>query len=294
MGFACGGSGSGTSRLLQQRNAPAATTSRVAAAATSRAAAAAPVIDEELQLASLLAVTGLTSKEGGEKSAAIVHNILNNIVEHPDADKYRTLKLSNKAIQKYISGFPEASRLLQLVGFIEQDDAEDGGRRLRLPAKAPLSKLKQLVADIAKLVPVATKKTRPPASKNSAYDQRMDGVNQDQLQRQQERQRLLEQIKVSAMLLSQSHKFADRIASISKYYCCPCGETAFTAVDDALLTRCKQKQKKWVSRAYVCCCKHAQLDQKRKAASAAVSTSSKAVSEVVKHVVALVITPLLV
>ena len=192
VGFTCGGSSSGSSRLLQPqpRHTPA--------AAASSTAVSPPIVDAELQLATLLAVTGLTSKEGGAKSLSIVRKILTNIIEHPSTDKYRTLKLSNKAIKKYISDFSEASQILRLVGFIEEDD-DDGGRRLRLPITAPLPQLQQIVSDVAKLAPEtstpATKKARP-VSKNKAYQQRMDEVNQERLRRQQERQRLLEKIKV--------------------------------------------------------------------------------------------------
>ena len=162
------------------------------------AAAAAPVIDEELQLATLLAVTGLTPKEGGEKSVAIVHKILTNINKHPGDEKYRQLKLSNNAIKKHISGFDEASQLLKLAGFIEEDDGE-GGRRLRLPATASQGRIQQIVTDIAKLAPTTATKSKAAASKSTTYQKRMEGVSEDQKRRQEERERLLRQIKVSLM-----------------------------------------------------------------------------------------------
>lgn len=178
--------------MLAERHASVTTTSTVAAAA-------APVIDEELQLATLLAVTGLTPKEAGEKSLAIVYKILSNITKHPDDEKYRRLKLSNNAIKKHICSFAEALQILNLAGFIEEDDGE-GGRRLRLPAKGSLEKIKQIVTDIAKLAPQTTTKTKAPASKNKSYQKRIDGLSEDQRRRQQERERLLQQIKVSLVV----------------------------------------------------------------------------------------------
>jgi len=202
VGFASGGSRLGKSRLLTERHTSVTTTPTVAAAA-------APVIDEELQLATLLAVTGLTPKEGGEKSLAIVHKILTNAIKHPDDEKYRTLKLSNNAIKKYICSFAEASQILKLAGFIEEDDGE-GSRRLRLPAKGSLEKIQQIVTDIAKLAPKIATKTKAPASKNKAYQKRMDGLSEDQRRRQQERERLLQQIK-----LDQKEKAASAAAPAS-------------------------------------------------------------------------------
>ena len=81
------------------------------------------------------------------KAVKMVQTLLANILQHPSEDKYRAVRLCNKAIQRRLCGVPGAIDLLAAAGFVldrgEAQSASDP--RLFFPELASRAKLEVAV-----------------------------------------------------------------------------------------------------------------------------------------------------
>mmetsp|Transcript_15105 Transcript_15105/g.16796 ORF Transcript_15105/g.16796 Transcript_15105/m.16796 type:complete len:196 (+) Transcript_15105:70-657(+) len=83
--------------------------------------------------------------------ANIISKLVKNIVDHPDEDKYRVVKKSNKAIQNKILSVKGAEDLLLSIGFIHIDEEQLGWfveDNMNLLRDTVLPQLAQLMTEI--------------------------------------------------------------------------------------------------------------------------------------------------
>ena len=95
----------------------------------------------------LALVMNHTDRAAAAKAVKMVQTLLANILQHPSEEKYRSVRLCNKAIQRRLCGVPGAIDLLAAAGFVICIDGEAAlaDPRLVFPELASREKLEAAV-----------------------------------------------------------------------------------------------------------------------------------------------------
>ena len=62
------------------------------------------------------------SPEDLEATLSTLRTIFDNIIQHPNDDKYRQIKLANKTFSSKVWRYPACEELMKMSGWVEEDD----------------------------------------------------------------------------------------------------------------------------------------------------------------------------